>query len=88
MTLMVGGTVSGGSGCNRCSGSAEVANGNGLTIGPLVTTRMACPGAAMELEDAYVARLGAAVAVGFQLGRLAVTWSLDERHGVLLFEPS
>jgi len=49
--------ASGFAGCNRFTGSYEVA-GNELHFGPLAATRMACA-TGMELEDKYLAALGA-----------------------------
>ncbi|MGB5329981.1 MAG: META domain-containing protein [Gammaproteobacteria bacterium] len=43
------GFLSGNTGCNRFKGQASVAD-NQLTLGPLASTRMACPGFAGELE--------------------------------------
>jgi heat shock protein HslJ len=43
------GFVSGNTGCNRFKGQAIVTD-NQLTLGPLASTRMACPGFAGELE--------------------------------------
>ena len=41
--------ITGNAGCNRITGSAEL-SGEGLHLGPLATTRMACPEPAMALE--------------------------------------
>jgi heat shock protein HslJ len=43
------GFVSGNTGCNRFKGQASVTD-NQLMLGPLASTRMACPGFAAELE--------------------------------------
>jgi heat shock protein HslJ len=43
------GFVSGNTGCNQISGQASVTD-NTLTLGPLATTRMYCPGFTGELE--------------------------------------
>jgi heat shock protein HslJ len=51
--------VSGTSGCNRFSG-AFTADGHRLTIGPLATTRMACPAPQMRIEEAVLRTLAAA----------------------------
>jgi heat shock protein HslJ len=52
------GTVSGNSGCNTYNGTYTV-TGRQITIGPLVTTRMACadPAGVMEQESQYLAAL-------------------------------
>jgi heat shock protein HslJ/uncharacterized membrane protein len=59
VTVMFGrdGQVSGRSGCNRYSGGYTL-TGEGLTIGPLATTRMACPPPGMETEQQVLGLLG------------------------------
>ena len=53
------GTVSGTGGCNQYSGSYEL-DGEALSIGPLVSTMMACDQAIMDQEVAFMSALGAA----------------------------
>jgi len=53
------GKVSGRGGCNRYSGQAKI-DGDKLSFGPLVSTRMACPGDAMKQEQEFLAALGKA----------------------------
>lgn len=48
--------VTGFGGCNRMTGTYQT-TGTALTIGPLATTRMACP-ATMTTEAAFLAALG------------------------------
>jgi heat shock protein HslJ len=52
-----GGQLTGTGGCNRFSGTYESGSGE-LTIGPVAATRMACPGPAMEIEQALFAAFG------------------------------
>ncbi len=54
LLLAEDGTVSGAAGCNRYSGGYQV-DGNSITIGPLVTTRMMCnePEGVMDQEFAF-----------------------------------
>lgn len=47
-----GARLSGSAGCNRFSGSYS-ADGRTLTAGPLMATKMACPGPGMVQEDAF-----------------------------------
>lgn len=54
--LAKGHRLQGSAGCNRMSGSYEL-NGRSLKLGPLATTRMACP--ALETETAFLKALGA-----------------------------
>lgn len=66
------GKVSGEGGCNRFAGKAVI-EPNGLVLGPLVGTRMACPGERSVQEGHYLAALGRARG-----------WRLDGRMLVLL----
>jgi heat shock protein HslJ len=50
------GTVSGSSGCNTYRGQYAI-DGPSLTLGPLITTRKACPEPIMTGETAYLAAL-------------------------------
>jgi heat shock protein HslJ len=49
--------VSGSGGCNRLAGTFTLSEDE-LLFGPLMTTRMACPGAAMEREQTFIGALG------------------------------
>jgi heat shock protein HslJ len=51
------GKLGGYSGCNRFTGT-YVQNGNALTMGPLATTRMACPPQIMKREQEFLDLLG------------------------------
>ena len=53
-----GGTVSGNAGCNTYNGSFTV-DGGAIDIGPLATTKMACPPPASDIEAAYLPALDA-----------------------------
>ncbi len=55
------GTLSGNGGCNTYSGPYQV-NGNQITIGPLISTMMACgdPAGVMDQETQYLAALQSA----------------------------
>jgi heat shock protein HslJ len=54
-----GGKVSGNGSCNRFFGTAKI-DGAAIHFGPLGSTRMACPGPAMEQETKYLNALQAA----------------------------
>lgn len=58
LTLAEDGTISGFSGCNRVRGKATI-DGAGLTFGPLLTTRMACPPQAMKTEQLFLKNMNA-----------------------------
>jgi len=53
------GKVSGNGSCNRFFGPAEI-NGNAVKLGPLGSTRKACPEAVMNQETKYLNALQAA----------------------------
>lgn len=59
------GLVSGSGGCNRYTGPFTT-DGSRVSIGPLATTRMACPAPVMEQEGQYLGALGR-----------ATTWRID-----------
>lgn len=66
ITLVFGAEeVSGSSGCNRFWGS-YTADGGSITIGPVASTRMACPEDLMEQEQLFLAALAS-----------VVTWRVD-----------
>jgi putative lipoprotein len=51
------GVVGGSSGCNRFTGAYKQ-KGDELTMGPLASTRMACPPEVMEREQQFLTMLG------------------------------
>jgi heat shock protein HslJ len=53
------GKVAGHGGCNRFSGTFNL-DGAAITIGPLASTRMACPAPVMQAETAFLAALQSA----------------------------
>lgn len=65
------GGVAGSAGCNSYSGSYTI-DGETLTFGPLVTTRMACPEAIMQQETAYLSALEGGAAYTIANGRLTL----------------
>ncbi len=50
-------TLSGSDGCNDFTGSYELSSGNMITIGPLASTRKACPDDVMAQADQILAIL-------------------------------
>jgi heat shock protein HslJ len=50
-------SVTGGSGCNSFRGSATLSDDDGLSFGPLITTRMACSEDKMNLENGVLESL-------------------------------
>ena len=60
-------------GCNRGSGTATVGEGT-LEIGPLATTRMACPGDADDVEAHLLGVLSGMVEYAIEADQLTVPW--------------
>jgi heat shock protein HslJ len=57
MTFMIAGKTAGSSSCNRYSAPYRLA-GEGLTFGPAISTKMACPQPAMDQENRFLQVLG------------------------------
>lgn len=82
------GRLAGSSGCNRFSASVSTGASPGdVSVGPAMGTRMACPEPAASVESRFLAQLGGVTKYGFLLGRLALSYQIDDRLGVMLFEP-
>jgi heat shock protein HslJ len=78
------GKVSGSTGCNRFQGTvSEGESATSLVIGPLMTTRMACPEPLMAQEHAFLEKLGQAEVFQFLFGDLV----LSGANGALVFLP-
>ena len=58
VTFKSGGEIAGNGGCNHFFGSYTI-SGNAIRIGPLMSTRMGCPGT-LQLEGAFFGMLRAA----------------------------
>ncbi|MCP3978287.1 MAG: META domain-containing protein [bacterium] len=55
--VFAGGRVSGKAACNRFNGSYEI-KGDGMTVGPVASTKMLCPGdGVMQAETAFLSAL-------------------------------
>lgn len=82
------GRLAGSSGCNRFSAAVSAGASPGdVSVGPAMGTRMACPEPAASVEDRFLSQLGGVTKYGFLLGRLALSYQIDDRLGVMLFEP-
>jgi heat shock protein HslJ len=73
MALNAGGRIGGTSGCNRYGGQAQALRGGALAVGPLMSTRMACPPPRMEVETRFLALLQSATRWSLSSGRLMLT---------------
>ena len=68
----------------RSAAIAAAAPGD-LSLGPIMSTRMACPEPASSIEDRFLAQLGGVTGYGFLLGEFALRYEIDGRPGVMLF---
>jgi heat shock protein HslJ len=83
-----GDRISGRSGCNRFFGTLTAGEMAGdLKVGPLNSTRMACPESAMAIESRFLEQMGGIEKFGFLATRLALTYKQkDGAIGTMLFE--
>ena len=80
------GRVSGNGGCNNYSGPFQVGDASlEVTAGPMVSTRMACPEPAMEVESRYLGSLQEVVRWGWAQGMLALNYRVEGGIGTLLY---
>jgi heat shock protein HslJ len=81
--------ISGKSACNRYSGSVTVNKTPGkLTVNmPMISTMMACPSPADEIEQRYLNALQAVTQYSFLAGNLVLTWRKDDQFGTMIFTP-
>jgi heat shock protein HslJ len=88
VTLTVDGDrLSGSSGCNRYNGTIETGEtATSLVVGPLATTRMACPPELMDLEQRVTAALQGVQSWGFHIGQLVIHYQQGDEFGSLFFE--
>jgi heat shock protein HslJ len=78
------GRVSGSTGCNQFRGTVrEGESATSLVIGPLITTRKACPEPLMAQEHAFLEKLGQAGVFQFLFGHLV----LSGANEALVFSP-
>jgi heat shock protein HslJ len=72
LALFEDGRAAGLAGCNLYEGPYEL-EGDAITFGPIATTRMMCEPSAMEIEQAFLAALGAAARWTSGAGGLTMT---------------
>ena len=80
--------LTGRGGCNRYF--AEIKEGErpgDLSIGPVGSTRMACPAEVMEVESRYLRALEGTIDYDHQPDRLVLTWREGDTVGALYFAP-
>jgi len=74
--------MSGSAGCNRFSGGYE-SDGKTLTAGPLMATKMACPGAGMTQEGAFFQLMRGPVSLDFPADGTLILTGADGQTAVL-----
>jgi heat shock protein HslJ len=85
-----GDQLSGSGGCNTYSGGFTLGEDNPfvMTIGPVVSTQMACPEPVLNQETAYLTALQSVTQWGYVVGDLAIYYDKgDGVYGRLLFTP-
>lgn len=81
--------IAGRAGCNGFFADVEEGGDspNGLSIGPVGSTRMMCSEEIMQVEDRFLRQLAGANSYSYLAGRLALSWQDDRSAGVMLFAP-
>lgn len=79
--------VSGTGGCNRYFAQVASRVPGELSVGPIGSTRRACPDEVMDLERRYFKALARAFRYGFLAGRLVLTAQGDRGLIALMFAP-
>lgn len=82
--------ISGSGGCNRYNSSFSLSEDNPfvITVGPVVSTQMACPEPILDQEAAYLTALEDVVRWGYVFGRLALYYAGHQGFPArLLFAP-
>lgn len=81
------GRLVGRSGCNNYFTTPEEGEMPGdVSVGPIGSTRMACPEPAMAVESRFLEQLGAVNGFGFMVTQLALSYEKDGASGVMLFD--
>ena len=81
------GRLSGKSGCNSYSAPATPgAQAGDVKVGAMAGSRMMCADAAMKVERRFTDQLQKVTRYGFMLGQLALTYRVNDRVGVMLFD--
>ncbi|GAB4445852.1 MAG: hypothetical protein Kow0031_28430 [Anaerolineae bacterium] len=85
-----GNQLNGNGGCNGYGGDFTLGEDNPfvLTVGPLISTQMACPDPIMDLETAYTSALQNAAQWGYIVGNLAIYYPTEDgSYARLLYAP-
>ncbi|NKB86966.1 MAG: META domain-containing protein [Acidobacteria bacterium] len=85
ITLQPNGALVGAAPCNRVTGALEFVPPNELRPSPLAATMRLCESPLFMAESYLVSRLQAVNGVGWNMGRLALSWNIADEYGYLLF---
>ena len=85
--LFNGDKISGSAGCNDYNATVTSAGGQSLAIGPIASTKKACPEPIMAQEDDYLTKLQNVRQWQFLSGQLALIYQNEGRVGSLIFQP-
>ena len=86
MAVFGDGRVSGSGGCNRYSAAVVETGPLEFSIGPVASTKMACPDPAGGFEDGYFSALQAANRFDFLLGDLVLHYGKGDARETMVFE--
>jgi heat shock protein HslJ len=82
-----GGRFVGNGGCNRYFAPATPGSSPGdVSVGAVGATRMFCPDPASTIEARFFKQLAAVRKFGFPSGKLALTYEVEGKPGVMLFK--
>ena len=79
--------ITGTGGCNRYFSQVDERAPGEMSMGPIGSTRRACPDAVQGLESRYLKALGGAIKYSVLTGKLALTVRVDNIYKNLLFVP-
>jgi heat shock protein HslJ len=83
------GEVTGSAGCNTYNSTLSSDGGQTMTVGPVITTQMACPEPILDQELAYLTALQNATGWSYFPGQLAIDYqNEDGSQGTLFFNPA
>jgi len=81
--------IAGSAGCNSYNAAVSSEGGQSLTVGPTMSTMMACSDPIMAQETAYLTALQSAVQWSYFIGQLAITYQNEDGSiGVLDYAPA
>jgi heat shock protein HslJ len=88
VTLRVAdGVLNGRAACNGYSSRPRAGDMPGVfTVGPVVSTRVACPDSVMKIETRYFDLLGRVRQFGFIAGRLVLSYEKDSLDAAMIFD--